>query len=107
MNYELAKKLEDAGFPQPESLTEGDLVLSATANHENEEYEPLHYPTLEELIEACGDEFEMLEKDGYNANLDEEIKGWMALAKNHATIGSSSTPSEAVANLWLALNKKD
>ena len=54
MNYELAKELKDAGFPQDYSqgvlahfVFEADDITSDSA------YEP----TLSELIEACGDRF--------------------------------------------------
>lgn len=71
MDYELAKKLEAAG------LTWND-----------------DYPTLEELIEACGDTvfFDLVKcKDGW-------------VATDHYLRGDGVTPTEAVARLWLALN---
>ncbi len=95
MNYELAKELKDAGFPQG-VLTDRDLMLSATDNHDiaDEDNEPVHYPTLEELIEACGSGFQSLSrKDGH---------GWVAYGTKDVW---GNTPIEAVARLWLALNK--
>ncbi|MEK6878339.1 MAG: hypothetical protein AABY22_01955 [Nanoarchaeota archaeon] len=48
MNYELAKKLKDAGFPFKEHHL-GILHM--------DEYTPANYPSLSELIVACGDNF--------------------------------------------------
>ena len=81
MNYELAKKLKDAGFPWQDRN-----VLTSSS-----------YPTLSELIEACGSEFISLQ----NKNL----LGWYSVANTQSGIktGEGSTPEEAVANLWLAL----
>lgn len=49
MNYELAKELKDAGFPQKgEWATIG--VSGALIKHSGD----LYIPTLSELIRACG-----------------------------------------------------
>jgi len=79
MNYELALKLEQAGFPSDAKV--GWKV-----------------PNLSELIEACGDEFYSLQKDS---------DGWVAMAKSEWIVNqNASTPEEAVANLYLAINSK-
>ncbi len=88
MNYELAKKLKDAGFPEMEWRIEQFL-----------KHGPAKLPTLSELIEACGDSL---------GDLTRTDSGWMTNCEN---IGNNpqtegSTPEEAVANLWLELNKK-
>lgn len=84
MKYELAKKLKEAGFPQK------------SPNREKDEW--LYYePTLSELIEACGVEFNSLVKFG---------SYWSASANDFELNGKGSTPEEAVANLWLVLNSK-
>ncbi len=87
MNYELAKQLKDAGFPQTGDNQNG------YANDGG--YEPL----LSELIEACGDKF-------MDLHYFSDTKTWLAVSDENTT-ARSSTPEEAVANLWLALNKKD
>jgi len=84
MTHELAKELKDAGFPQREGRG-------------------VKHPTLSELIEACGDKF---------YGLHRMVNGeWLAFmydiedsTRQVETIGSM--PEEAVAHLWLALNKK-
>ena len=78
----------------------------------------VYVPTLSELIEACGEEFESLTQwgDGWHVDskgilrhdmVDEEcpepIRCESGCCGTH-TQGSS--PEEAVASLWLALNKK-
>jgi hypothetical protein len=91
MTYDLAKKLKDAGFPH--DWCEGTGC-------------PQHpYPSLSELIEACGKDFRKLEYV-----LHEEFKTgvpmWYAYEFNkfRNLNASGPTPEEAVANLWLALN---
>lgn len=56
-------------------------------------------PTLEELIEACGDDFVRLRKSG------SLWEAWGYFLKNGHDI-HALTPTEAVARLWLALNTK-
>lgn len=117
ISYELAKQLKDAGFAQtigfffyencPEKSSE--LVISDIRWHDDwtGEWGEGHLlknqiitlcPTLSELIEACGNGFVKLERyedkffcySGYEPATD-DCKG--------------STPDEAVAQLWLQLNK--
>ena len=111
MNYELAKKLKEAGFPQLMS-GKGDFI-----NEEGDGFEEMqrkgfasltkylwYCPTLEELIEASSPHLEELMKvSSYwvaiSIGTDPNPLGPIMKAKG-------STPSEAVANLWLELNKK-
>lgn len=102
MTYELAKQLKEAGFPQEER----DGVVSGKSDYIGN-HEEAYFPTLSELIEACGEKLK---------SLDHEPVGWFALAtiefpchdgctrKANAMWGE--TPEEAIANLWLKLNKK-
>lgn len=123
MNYELAKKLKDAGFPQ--EYTRGSWACPHGI-HEEMDYVPclsafcwgdaLSYaPTLEELIEACGDKFSELVRT-YSYSVGAEPAMWQAYMTEGAyhDMGGDcvleccgfeldSTPSEAVAKLWLTL----
>lgn len=68
------------------------------------------YPTLSELIEACGEGFGSLEKTPPGNTVDSRC-AWSALSLEQIETESSeaypgSTPEQAVKNLWLALNKK-
>lgn len=90
ISYELAKQLKDAGFPQTDH--EDDFIEDAF----HDVY--VSKPTLEELIEACG---------GKNIKIGSDFKGnWVAYSYINAISGNGSTPTEAVARLWLALNKE-
>ena len=96
MNYELALELQDAGWGRgkddycPPSLGCCEI-------------------TLEELIEECGEGFETLSRDTSTSTTcwvvntfgeidapEETVLGWF----------EGKTPTEAVARLWLELNKK-
>ena len=95
MTYELAKKLEKAGFNRkPFDYQEYQANAS--------------FPTLSELIEACGDKFRKLILHSENKKHPGLI--WQAGANQHKAKGivstRASTPEEAVANLWLKLNNK-
>jgi hypothetical protein len=100
MEYELAKQLKDAGFPQ--QVKEGDwfyiaggkepcLITQLAYNYETD----VKIPTLEELIEACGDDISRLQR---------WAKTWGAYSDTTELDGIGSTPTEAVARLWLALH---
>lgn len=104
MNYELAKKLKEAGLPQkPQNAFSSNQYF----NDDDGEY---YLPNLGELIEACGDRFRTLiycgcEKCKWNVHGDEEIDGWNEKDDWRGSF-NGSTPEEAVAELWLKLNKK-
>ena len=51
------------------------------------------FPTLEELIDACGENF---------GSLDRRHEGWLARANGDQRC-LARTPAEAVARLWLTL----
>lgn len=102
ISYELAKQLKDAGFPKK-------IVLGMDAKEVADRMEKglfvevPEYPTLSELIEACGNGFTGLFRTTNYSSKNQ----W--LAENDTKNGSShhgETAEEAVANLWLALNKK-
>lgn len=126
MNYELAKKLKDAGFMQPDlDYTGQKFLMRENADGREGEYDPVndrtmwigffspkyveenidlvvYVPTLSELIEACGEDFDRLMlKNG----------AWAAYAtiEKYRVPGFilhwCNTPEEAVANLYLELNK--
>lgn len=101
MNYELAKELKDAGFPQTGKgsfliLKPADVGMSTASQTMK------YVPTLSELIEACG-------VGNFILRNDLLTEAWHAQKDNDRKIccgGNGSTPEEAVARLWLALNKK-
>ena len=89
MEFELAKLLEAAGWPQGGAgkwIVDPDSIVGRTR---------VYQPTLEELIEGCG---------RYLASL-RQVSGdrWTASTVHMDVIGR--TPVEAVARLWLHLAK--
>jgi len=101
MNYELAKQLKDLGFPQ--HLERGKLVFTDDGEIiKSSDYSLV--PTLEELIEACGEEFHGLRKgkDEWFADARKPfVKPYKG--KRWKLTRSDKTPKEAVAKLWIAL----
>ena len=122
MEYTLALELKEAGFPQTGKI--GDWfyvnqeleVICAGHGYECEcplttydiknpyKREIVKAPKLEELIEACGDKF-------FNLNRVYGENGWECNVEHfdHDSgypEATGKTPEEAVARLWLELNKK-
>lgn len=121
MNYELAKELKDAGFTQGRK---GEIYLWVKGNrpfssdHWKRFYckntknglaldaEWFYIPTLSELIEACGDWFDGL----MNQHTAEPERRWVAMESRYRSLDEchfGTTPEEAVARLWLAINRKE
>jgi ABC-type glycerol-3-phosphate transport system substrate-binding protein len=131
MTYELAKELKDAGFPQNHSefyygQGYGFNDKSVYELHYRSEQKPIRpwvtylaAPTLSELIEACPKKREGDGKHKHDAYLALEMSPsgrWTAgynRYQNHEGYyfdedeEAGETPEEAVARLWLALNKHD
>lgn len=127
MNYELAKELKEAGFPQNERTYywekcqghEGELVISTAEWHDGwtNEFGDCHAlsetalcaaPTLPELIEACGEDFHQIARIVHTREARSGMR-WQASAKKTKTtrhVTNGATPEEAVARLWLALHAK-
>lgn len=108
MNYELAKQIKDAGFPKDYSDWEDhdeELLQKGWGM-----YSVGYSPTLSELIEACGEEFMLTNEMGYwdawsNQRAERTYPARMGeVGAKYECRGK--TPEEAVANLWLELNKK-
>ncbi len=109
MDYNLAKQLKEAGYPQTYKggtwACEHGLDWDKPAGCKCYGSMLTYSPNLSELIEACGDfpsQFSLYgrDKDRWEATLiDMNLEG-----QNHIYYGS--TPEEAVSNLWLALHKK-
>ena len=120
MNYELCKKLKDAGFPQEPyrgikfcccpcydgSNMDGLCLVKHVGGKAD-----IKLPSLEELIEACGDKLDCLIQT-YDKDL--QGRGWFTkeAVKYRSIQGFDQlpvigkvykTPVEAVANLYIAL----
>jgi hypothetical protein len=132
MDYELGKKLKDAGFPQPEMPEVGreyfdedggihvfseeewdatNIPVETSAENRREKKRLLSeynngclIPTLEELIEACGEQFSKLKR---GRGGETWVAQWFKGGTSDDVIAEiGSTPTEAVARLWLALHTK-
>jgi len=91
MDYILVKQLKDAGFPQ---MGRGQGINKKDTPLLSQVLENVNYPTLSELIEACDCPIRLW---GHT-----DSWGVDTLCDNKA---DGKTPEEAVANLWLKLNK--
>lgn len=117
LSYETAKELKEAGFPTFSSPSKAKMNGLWDYYEELREkgkeskinmrrYERVVLPTLSELIEECGDKFEMLYR-----NVDDNGKTikWCCahidLARDEGVF-CGKTPSEAVSRLWMKINKK-
>lgn len=117
MNYELAKKLKDAGYPQLgychshwlcpdnclyEQQKNGSDYFGINTARDFDINNYAYSPTLSELIEACGEDFGNLCRD------KKKFKSYPPQPIQHefSNLEWVDTPEEAVANLWLALNEK-
>lgn len=100
MPYELAKQLQDAGFPL-KTLEEVEAEKVYLVSNQGKGY---RRPTLEELIEACV-AVKLLPYGKYT-----EVKWTAEGGKLDGQVfvmsyyGGGATPAEAVARLWLVLN---
>lgn len=106
MDYELAKQLKNAGYPQVwndgvwfqyKRMREPDIYTQDTEYgypiRDTTKTEAIIIPTLSEIIEACGDDFLYLSRDAGR---------WDAKA-NTFIVSKMSSPEEAVARLWLKI----
>lgn len=108
VDYELAKKLKDAGFPQE---GEGKIRDEVGRVHSANDDFTAYLPTLSELIEACGEHFVSLTYFGNTVGPDDLRGDWTATGiRNRSRWGdgrwdeAAKTPTGAVAKLWLAMN---
>lgn len=113
ISYSLAKELKEAGFEEnPSGATESpDSWVDSQGKYldfpSGADDTECYVPTLSELIEACGDRFNNLERRHISRNADDR---WLAVATSKGEtpyiycFGSSA--EEAIANLYIEINKK-
>ena len=103
MQYELAKKLKDAGFPNADKRCSYCIEIDQPKCNVCED----RTIGLSELIEACGEQKSLGLERNYggmwtaykDTQLWNDVDGYKYQARG-------TTPEEAVAKLWLDLNKK-
>lgn len=107
LSYEKCCELRDAGFPQRyhydwQGISDfpSDMILDP--KHPEKFGDRVSQPTLTELIEACGLPFDL--------SCRNNAEKWYAFNIANNPLGKGGTiresPEEAVANLWLGINKK-
>jgi len=113
MNYELAKQLKGAGYPQEFKLGTWacihglESIMEKNCNCSGDDL--FYAPTLSELIGECGNEFIRLEFK--NVSKDWVSMGGIDLThidmkkQDYQYAKWGKTPEEVVAKLWLELNK--
>ncbi len=115
MTYELAKQLKDSGFPQEDkhwywcTFTFPETLWCINALEKkglDKEYECMTAaPTLTELIDACGDKFKSLETDSGNWWYAGAGDWLNPVSRIREYSEGGPTREEAVAKLYIALNK--
>ncbi len=123
ITYETARKLKDAGFPQKSEIswvcttdynwrcnrcgTKESNAVSVPESCPNLDCNA-YIPTLSELIAACGDRFRLFNRLANEHPTLQQKGGWLAVSGEfeERIDAFGDTPEEAVANLWLELNKR-
>ena len=107
VSFETAKRLKNAGFPQRfhsgYAFSDQGLTIQLVGEWQHKVMDTdLAIPTLNELIKACGERF-----GGLEHYPNESRNRFRAYLQPPETLsGYGHTPEEAVARLWLVLNKK-
>ena len=106
MNYELAKKLKEAGFPQRKETFAKIGGINFGSQVDDGTKEGLTIPSLKELIEACGNRLNQISNLQYEESGKKVYKGRGWVVSGDGKMVIADIFEEAVANLWLELNKK-
>jgi hypothetical protein len=105
MPYELVNELKNAAYPLALITSAGFPQISSAVEIDGLFYQ---FPILEELIEGCGEDFLDLHFNGKEADDSKKWEAWgyklLPITGEDDKRGRGSTPIEAVARLWLALN---
>ena len=105
MNYDLAKKLKDAGYSQELGYGMRHTAKVIKNNDGSTTVYPIeeaYEPTLSELIEELGD-IELFELGSRHNGVR---RYWYARCLTHTTKYDCKNPKQALCELWLVLNKK-
>jgi len=111
ISKETAQKLKEAGFPQNGGGLHRIHKTGSVGKSTSQPYESFYEPTLSELIEACGDSFKNLtyKFQYYAKNGNTWFCNWVSYEwrddAQEEWDSEGSTPEDAVANLWLELNR--
>ena len=110
LSWETTKKLKDKGFPVSQVMGgeewKGEKVYFDGTKSESGKKIGFLIPTLSQLIDACGNQFAYLRamENDWHAAGERPYDGADSPDGEHCG-GDGATYEEAVANLWLDLNK--
>jgi hypothetical protein len=107
ISSQLAKRLKEAGYPQEMYEGRKMLVFEEGKDPEDPKAEYVYFPTLPEMIAACGEDFYDLVRIK-----DEKGVAWCAQSarpytgvKGYGSIAVAS-PEEALAELYIAIHSR-
>ena len=104
LTYEDCKELKDAGFKSYHQMDmdTGSWCVNCSWNEDRPEkgFKDMCFPSLEELINACGNKFHGI----YTRNKEWVSHGFLSKKEFDDKYCYGSTPSQAVKNLWIAIN---
>jgi hypothetical protein len=92
MDYKLAKRLKDAGWPQPKCFVEPERWRYS---EDEFEFECAYAPTTDELIEALGDCLSGVRQKG------DRWLAWTRYIGKHQTGAEGESIRLALSELWL------
>jgi len=100
MDYDLAKRLKDAGLPQ-DGLGFFGAEDRVVGSRQHSDTFDVYVPRLSELIAACGEGFSSLVRQS------SPVHGvsWLATGDGLPPM-AGATAVEAIACLWLAINER-
>lgn len=105
IDYNLAKKLKDVGFPQN---LDGNKQMNGQPLMYRTSEGNFYVPILSELIAECGDNIDTLARSLNGKRLNY----WFAVARSNATgfssgstLAQGKTPEIAIANLYIKLHE--
>lgn len=117
ITYELAKRLKEAGFPYKEEsykeiyppgveMIPGNYIGAGMSTVVAQGQ--VRLPVFTELVRACGDRLGSLHNEKSSAIDGNKWWAWEdeSYGEPKGKEGLGSSPEEAVAELWLALNRK-
>lgn len=121
MNYDLARRLKEAGFPQYHLQNRSGYFWDfdkswwhTLENDHPDEEDSIYSPTLSELIEACPKIWKIEEwfEGDFTLQFYNPREQWFVGYAStddwyEGPNGEGSTPEIAVAELWLKLNEKN
>jgi hypothetical protein len=106
-SFDLAKRLKAAGFPQRftggSAFNEQGLAIQLNGERSWKAMDSdVSIPTMNELIKACGEKFGGLER--FLDGTKNRFRAYTIFPDTPS--GYADSPEEAVARLWLLLNRQ-